>query len=154
MVNKMMIIGRLGGDPVQRETTNGKLVTSFSVATDAGWGDKKRTQWFNVSAWGKLAETCSQYLQKGRMVYVEGSMESNKGNEGKEYWNLNANEVRFLQGDQDNQEQNQNYSQDSYTRDERTNKSQDNYNQQDQYQNQNQDQRQNQGGYDGYGNYR
>ena len=80
-LNKVMIIGNLGRDPEMRYTPSGKAVTSFSVAVSRSWlkGEGERTEttdWFNVVAWGRLAEICSQYLTKGSMVYVEGRLET------------------------------------------------------------------------------
>ncbi len=75
---KVMIIGNLGRDPEMRFSPNGNPVTSFSVAVNrvytAGGERKEETEWFRVSAWNKLAETCSQYLRKGSRVYVEGRL--------------------------------------------------------------------------------
>lgn len=80
-LNKVMIIGNLGRDPEMRYTPSGKPVTSFSVAVSRSWvkpeGDRtETTDWFNIVAWGRLAEICSQYLTKGSMVYVEGRLET------------------------------------------------------------------------------
>jgi len=76
-LNKLIIIGNVGGEPEMRFTPNGKPVTSFRVATN--WvsttpeGERKQeTEWFNVVAWNKLAEQCNQFLAKGKLVYVEG----------------------------------------------------------------------------------
>jgi single-strand DNA-binding protein len=76
---KAMIIGNLGRDPEMRYTPTGKPVTSFSVAVNRVYNTaegerKEETEWFRVSAWNKLAETCSQYLRKGSKVYVEGRL--------------------------------------------------------------------------------
>ncbi len=78
-LNKVMIIGNLGTDPEMRYTANGKAMTSFRVATSRNYvtadGERREeTEWFSVVTWDKLAETCSQYLQKGRRVYVEGRL--------------------------------------------------------------------------------
>ncbi|MGB8646512.1 MAG: single-stranded DNA-binding protein [Anaerolineae bacterium] len=80
-LNKVMIIGNLGRDPEMRYTPSGKPVTSFSVAVSRSWvkpeGERtETTDWFNVVAWGRLAEICSQYLTKGSLVYVEGRLET------------------------------------------------------------------------------
>jgi len=77
---KAMIIGNLGRDPEMRYTPSGKPVTSFSVAVSrkftAGDGDQREeTQWFRVNAWNKLAETCNEFLSKGRKVFVEGRLQ-------------------------------------------------------------------------------
>lgn len=74
-----IIAGNLGADPSMRYTPSGQAVTSFSVAvseqyTDGSGEKKKRTIWFRVSAWGKQAETCNQYLKKGSKVLVEGRL--------------------------------------------------------------------------------
>jgi len=80
-LNKVMIIGHLGRDPEMRYTPSGRPVTTFSVATSRTWfsadGERnEETEWFNVVAWNKLAETCKQYLVKGSHVYVEGRMQT------------------------------------------------------------------------------
>ncbi len=80
-LNKVMIIGNLGKDPEMRFTANGSAVTTFSVAASRNFtgpdGERhEATEWFNIVAWNKLAETCSQFLQKGRRVYVEGRLQT------------------------------------------------------------------------------
>lgn len=80
-LNKVMIIGRLGRDPEMRYTPSGRPVTTFSVATSRSWntseGERRtETEWFNVVAWGSLAEICKQYLNKGQQVYVEGRLQT------------------------------------------------------------------------------
>jgi single-strand DNA-binding protein len=80
-LNKVMIIGRLGRDPEMRYTPSGKPVTTFSIATRRSWntseGERRTdTEWFNVVAWGNLAEICKQYLNKGHLVYVEGRLQT------------------------------------------------------------------------------
>lgn len=77
---KAMIIGNLGRDPEMRYTPSGKPVTSFSVAvsrkyTTADGDPREETQWFRVNAWSKLAETCNEFLSKGRKVFVEGRLQ-------------------------------------------------------------------------------
>jgi single-strand DNA-binding protein len=80
-LNKVMILGNLGRDPEMRFTANGSSVTTFTVAAnrnyrrpDGEW--EKETEWFNVVTWNQLAERCSQMLQKGSRVYVEGRLHS------------------------------------------------------------------------------
>ena len=80
-MNKIIVIGNLGRDPEMRYTASGQSVTSFSVAsnrkyTTAAGESREETEWFNVSAWGKLGETCNQFLTKGQQVYVEGRLSS------------------------------------------------------------------------------
>ena len=82
-LNKVMIIGRLGKDPEMRYTTGGSPVTTFSVAAGRQWKDgngdtREETEWFNVVAWGNLAEICKQYLAKGQQVYVEGRLQTRR----------------------------------------------------------------------------
>ncbi len=78
-LNKVMLIGRLGQEPEMRYTPSGRPLTKFQLATNRSWksadGEKKtETEWFNVVAWGKLAEICNQYLSKGQQVYIEGRL--------------------------------------------------------------------------------
>jgi single-strand DNA-binding protein len=82
-LNKVMIIGRLGRDPEMKYTPSGRPVTTFTVATSRTWttqdGEKRsETEWFNIVAWGGLAEICNQFLTKGRQVYIEGRLQSRK----------------------------------------------------------------------------
>ena len=78
-VNKVILIGRLGKDPEIRSIPSGKSVTKFTMATDDRFTDKsgekqERTEWHNIEAWDRLAEICGQYLRKGSLVYIEGSI--------------------------------------------------------------------------------
>lgn len=80
-LNKVMIIGNLGKDPEMRYTANGKAVTTFSIACNRNFtgqdGERREeTEWFSIVTWEKLAETCSQFLQKGRRAYVEGRLKT------------------------------------------------------------------------------
>jgi single-strand DNA-binding protein len=81
-VNKVILIGNLGRDPELRYTQSGQAVANFSLATSENWNDKtsgeriERTEWHRIVAWGKTAELCSQYLSKGRTVYVEGRLQT------------------------------------------------------------------------------
>ena len=80
-VNRIIIIGNLGGEPEMRFTPNGKAVTSFNVATNRRYttsdGERREeTEWFTIVTWGRLAEQCNQFLSKGRLVYVEGRLQS------------------------------------------------------------------------------
>ncbi len=79
MFQKITVVGRLGRDPEMRYLPSGDPVTSFSVATDRAWNDKngqkqKETTWFRISVFGKQAEVANQYLNKGKMVLVEGRL--------------------------------------------------------------------------------
>ena len=80
-MNKIIVIGNLGRDPEMRYTPNGQGVTSFSVASSRKYAtvageSREEVEWFNCSAFGKLAENCNQYLTKGKQVYVEGRLSS------------------------------------------------------------------------------
>jgi len=80
-VNKVMIIGRLGADPVMRFTQQGIAVTNFRVASGRQWKDRdgqvqEETEWFRIQAWNKLGEICNEYLRKGARVYVEGRFQT------------------------------------------------------------------------------
>ncbi len=92
-VNKVILIGNLGGDPELRQTPSGTSVATFTLATNETWTDKdgqkqERTEWHRIVAWARLAEICGQYLRKGRQVYIEGrlttrSWEDKQGNQRK-----------------------------------------------------------------------
>jgi len=78
-VNKVILVGRLGKDPEVRSTPSGTTVAKFSLATDERFTDKngekqERTEWHNIVAWGKLGEICGQYLKKGKLIYIDGSI--------------------------------------------------------------------------------
>src|SRR3990170_1959520 len=80
-LNKVMIIGNLGADPEMRYTADGNAMTSFRVASSRNYSGpdgerREETEWFSVVTWRKLAEQCSQFLQKGRRVYVEGRLKT------------------------------------------------------------------------------
>ena len=80
-VNKVILVGRLGKDPELKYTQGGIPVAKFSIATDETWKDQssekqQRTEWHNVVAWRKLAEICGQYLNKGKLVYIEGKLQT------------------------------------------------------------------------------
>jgi len=79
MVNRVILIGRLGADPEVRYTQDGTMITNLRIATNEYRKDKSgervdRTEWHRVVAFGKLAEICGSYLSKGRLVYIEGSL--------------------------------------------------------------------------------
>jgi len=81
MVNRVILIGRLGRDPEMRYTSSGTPVTNFSIATDEVWKDQngerqQKTEWHNIVVWNKLAETCNTYLKKGKLVFIEGRIQT------------------------------------------------------------------------------
>ncbi len=104
-LNKVMVIGELGRDPEMRYMPNGRPVTSFSVATTRSWTNaagerREETEWFNVVAWGNLAEICKQRLRKGQQVYVDGRLQTRswEDQEGRKCFRaeLVANEMILL----------------------------------------------------------
>jgi len=112
MYQTVIIVGNVGRDPEMRYTPSGQAVTSFSVATNRQYSNNngetvKETVWFRVSAWGKQAETCNQYLKKGSKVLVEGRLTADPATGGPRIWNgqdgaarasfeVSASTVRFL----------------------------------------------------------
>ncbi len=106
-VNKVILVGRLGQNPEVRYTPSGSAVANFSVATNEAWTDKsgqkqERTEWHRVVVWGKLAELCNQYLQKGRQCYVEGRLQTrswqDKDGQTKYSTEVQAQTIQFLGG--------------------------------------------------------
>lgn len=83
-LNKVLLIGNLGKDPEQRFLPNGNAVCNFSIATTESWKDKQtgekqeKTEWHNITIYGKLAEIAAQYLKKGSPVYLEGKLQTRK----------------------------------------------------------------------------
>ena len=82
-LNRVQLIGRLGRDPDTRFIPTGKKVCTFSLAVDRRWKSKEgetreSTDWFNVEAWGRLGEICQEYLNKGRLVFIEGRLQTDR----------------------------------------------------------------------------
>jgi len=112
MFHTLIIVGNVGRDPEMRYTPSGQAVTSFSVASSRNYTNSqgqqvKETIWFRISAWGKLAETCSQYLHKGSKVLIEGRLTPDNNSGGPRVWTrqdgtpsasyeVSASTVRFL----------------------------------------------------------
>ena len=112
MYQTMIIVGNVGRDPEMRYTPSGQAVTSFSVATNRQYTNNngetvKETIWFRVSAWGKQAEACNQYVKKGSKVLVEGRLTADPATGGPRIWTgqdgaprasfeVSAGTVRFL----------------------------------------------------------
>jgi single-strand DNA-binding protein len=110
MVNKVILLGRLGKDPEMRYTPQGSPVTTFSLATERVWHDQegkehRETEWHNVVAWNKLAEACNQYLKKGSLVYLEGRLHTRTWEDEQKvthrWTEVIAEEVKFLDGRRD-----------------------------------------------------
>ena len=104
-VNKVILVGRLGKDPELKYTPSGAPVAKFSLATDESFKDKtgekqEHTEWHNIVAWNKLAEICGEYLTKGKLVYIEGTIRSRQwqdqsGNKRTSY-EIIANQMQML----------------------------------------------------------
>ena len=117
MVNKIFIIGRLARDPEIRYTQNGSAIANMTVATDESFtgsdGNKvERTEWHRVTVFGKAAENCGNYLGKGSLVHVEGSLQTRKWQDqnGQDRYTteIKAQRVQFLdRRDQDGGQQRQ-----------------------------------------------
>ncbi len=110
-LNKVMIIGHLGRDPEMRYTPSGRPVTTFTVAVSRSWntadGERRtETEWFNIVAWGNLAEICKQYLYKGQQVYIDGRLQTRRweDKEGQKHTSVEivANEMMMLGDRRDN----------------------------------------------------
>jgi len=112
-LNRVQFIGRLGKDPESRHTPAGRQVCSFSMAVDRRWkganGEaKEATDWFNIDAWGRLGEICQQYLGKGRLVFVEGRLQTDRveGDGGARYYTkVVASQMQMLDRKPDEPEQ-------------------------------------------------
>lgn len=106
-INKVILVGNLGNDPDVKYTQSGATITTISVATSEAWTDKQgqkqeRTEWHRVKFFGRLAEIAGEYLKKGRQVYIEGSLRTDKytGKDGVERYTTDiiANEMQMLGG--------------------------------------------------------
>ena len=104
-LNKVMLIGNVGTDPEMRYTANGNAVTTVRMAVNRNYSGpdgerREETEWFSIVTWNKLAETCSQFLQKGRSAYVEGRLQTRswEGQDGQRRFKTEviANTVQFL----------------------------------------------------------
>jgi len=106
-VNKVILVGNLGRDPELRYTPSGQAVANFTLATNDNYTDKsgerqERTEWHRIVVWARTAELCSQYLSKGRPVYLEGRLQTREweDKEGvkRQTTEIVANTVQFLGG--------------------------------------------------------
>ncbi len=107
-INKVIIVGTLGADPETRYTASGSAITSMRLATNESWTDKQtgqkqeRTEWHRVKMFGRLAEIAAEYLRKGKQVYVEGSLRTDKytDKDGIERYSTDivANDMQMLGG--------------------------------------------------------
>lgn len=104
-MKSITVAGGITKDAVTRSTQSGDKVTGFSVAVSEGFGDSKRTLYFDCSYWGKRGEAVAQYLTKGGKVAVSGEL-STREHEGRTYLTINANQVTLLGGKSDRQDDN------------------------------------------------
>ena len=120
MYQKTILVGNLGRDPEMRYAPSGQPVTNFSLATNRHYTDAsgervKETIWFRVSAWGRLAETCAEYLRKGSKVLVEGRLTADPATGGPRIWRrqdgsaaasfeISAASVQFLSSRMDDED--------------------------------------------------
>jgi single-strand DNA-binding protein len=105
-VNKVILVGNLGADPEVKHLSSGQVVTTLKIATSESWTDKatgekkERTEWHRVKLWGKLGEIAGEYLRKGRQVYIEGSLRTEKyqASDGSERYTTDiiASEMQML----------------------------------------------------------
>ena len=108
-VNKFILVGRLGGDPEVRYTANQQPICSFGLATSERYKDKEgtmqeKTEWHNISMFGRLAEVGNEYLKKGSQVYIEGKIQTNKSEKDGQtryFTSVIANQMQML-GSKDN----------------------------------------------------
>ena len=122
-INKAIILGTCGKDPETRYTPSGSAITSISVATNEEWKDKQtgdkqtRTEWHNITFFGKLAEIAGQYLTKGSQVYIEGKIQTDKwqDKQGNDRYTTKiiANEMQMIGGKPDGQQKSQTQQQNS-----------------------------------------
>ncbi len=120
-LNRAELIGRLGRDPEVKSTTSGSSVANFSIATTERWKDKQgqrqeKTEWHNIVAWGYLATFAGEYLRKGRLVFVEGRLQTRSWeNDGAKHYKTEvvASKIQILdRADGQQQEQPQQKQQD------------------------------------------
>jgi single-strand DNA-binding protein len=106
-INKVILIGNLGQNPEVKHSASGQAICNLSIATNESWTDKngqkqEKTEWHRVVVFGKLAEICGQYLQKGRQAYIEGKLQTrswqDKENQTRYTTEIVAQSVQFLGG--------------------------------------------------------
>jgi single-strand DNA-binding protein len=108
MINKAILVGRLGRDPETRYTSSGQAVCNFTMATDESFKSRtgerqQRTEWHRIVMWGKLAEIAQQYLKKGQLVYIEGRLQTRQWDDKRDgskrtTTEIVANSMRMLGG--------------------------------------------------------
>jgi len=110
-VNRVTLLGNLGADPETKKTAGGQSITLFNLATSNSWTNREgqrqeHTEWHRIVVWGKLAETCAEYLAKGRKVYVDGRLQTRSWEDDKNQkrytTEIVAREVLFLNSKSEN----------------------------------------------------
>lgn len=96
-MNKVTLVGRLGQDPEIKESQGGKKYAKFSLATNDGFGENKKTNWHSCTAFGKVAEIIEKYVSKGSELALSGSIDYNK-HEDKYYTNILVNDITLIGG--------------------------------------------------------
>lgn len=118
-MNKIILLGRLGKDPETAYTKSSKAYTKFTLAVDCGYGENKRTEWFNVKCWEKLAETVQKFCAKGKQVLIEGELQqsqyTDKNGVEKTWVEVSARNVQFLGSKADGDSQAQGANIDSFS---------------------------------------
>ena len=117
-INKVIVVGNLGGDPEMRYMPNGNAVANISVATSESWKDKQtgaqkeKTEWHKIALFNRLAEIAGEYLRKGSQVYIEGKLQTRKwqDKEGNDRYTTEiiANEMQMLGGKGERQAKDEN----------------------------------------------
>lgn len=110
-LNRVQLIGYLGRDPESKYTSTGKRVTDFPIAVTNRWKSesgetREHTEWVNIEAWGRLAETCHEYIGKGSLVYIEGRMKTDRyeaEGETRYFTKIVARTVQFLSDNRDDE---------------------------------------------------
>jgi single-strand DNA-binding protein len=106
MINRVTLIGRLGHSPKSQSLPSGKFVCKFSLATSERWKDengesREMTEWHNIVVWGRFGEICAEYLEKGKLVYIEGKIQTREweGKDGtkKRTTEIIASEMKMLE---------------------------------------------------------
>jgi len=109
-VNKVTLLGNLGADPEVKKTASGQSITLFNIATSNAWTNREgqrqeHTEWHRVVVWGKLADTCGEYLSKGKKVYIEGRLQTRSWEDDKNQkrytTEIVASQVLFLSGNRE-----------------------------------------------------
>jgi single-strand DNA-binding protein len=107
MINKVILIGRLGTKPELKYSQSGDGVCNFEMATSESWKDKEgnkqeKTEWHKIVVWGKLAEICTEYLDKGSLIYIEGKLQTRswEDKEGAKHYitEIIGKEMKMLDG--------------------------------------------------------